>query len=201
LRALDIPDARADLSVKALDQADPAQQTALLDLLERHPKMRLIASSTKGLHPLRAAGLSDDLFFLLDAFQIEVPSLAQRKKDLGVLFETLVRQTVRGMNRDMPMIPDALYAQVTARSWPDNLPELRNFARSFALGLTLQKSSAAELTLAEQIAAFETLVLTDTLRRFGGKSTQVADALGLPRKTLYDKLAKHGLRPKDFRQS
>mgnify|MGYP001815789792 CR=1 FL=1 len=133
--------------------------------------------------------------------QIAVPSLAQRRKDLAVIFEALVRQTVRAMNGDMPDIPESLYAQVIARDWPDNLPELRNFARSFALGLNVKSDAAthAELGLSEQLDAFEKLVLSDTLRRFGGKSAKVADALGLPRKTLYDKLAKHGLKAKDFR--
>lgn len=201
LHALDLRAEPTDLSVKFLDFANPAQQSALLDLIERFPNLRLIASAPKPLDKLRDTGLSADLFFALDVLQIEVPSLAHRKKDLAVLFETLVRQTVRGMNGDMPTIPESLYAQVTARSWPDNLPELRNFARSFALGLNMQQNTAAELPLAEQISAFEKLVLTDTLRRFGGKTTAVADVLGLPRKTLYDKLAKHGLQPKAFRHN
>lgn len=201
LRNLDVRAEPTDLSVKSLDQASPAQQSALHDLLERFPNLRLIASAPKSLDALRDEGLNGDLFFALDVLQIEVPSLAQRKKDLAVLFETLVRQTVRGMNSDMPTIPESLYAQVTARSWPDNLPELRNFARSFALGLNMKQNTAAELPLSEQISAFEKLVLTDTLRRFGGKTTMVADVLGLPRKTLYDKLSKHGLQAKAFRQN
>lgn len=201
IRALDVPSRPTDLSIKSLDLASTAQQSALLDLIERFPNLRLIASAPIPLEALRDTGLSADLFFALDVLQIEVPSLAQRKKDLAVLFETLVRQTVRSMNGDMPVIPESLYAQVIARDWPDNLPELRNFARSFALGLKMQQNTGAELTLNEQISAFEKLVLTDTLRRFGGKTTAVADVLGLPRKTLYDKLAKHSLRAKDFRQS
>ncbi|TDT76745.1 two component Fis family sigma54 specific transcriptional regulator [Litoreibacter halocynthiae] len=201
LKALDLTSQPTDLSVKSLDVANSAQQTALLDLMEQFPDLRVIASSPHSLERLRDTGLRDDLFYALDMLQIEVPSLAQRRKDLAVIFEALVRQTVRSMNGDMPKIPESLYAQVIARDWPDNLPELRNFARSFALGLNVKTdaNSCAELGLAEQMNAFEKLVLTDTLRRFGGKSAAVADALGLPRKTLYDKLAKHDLRAKDFR--
>jgi two-component system C4-dicarboxylate transport response regulator DctD len=203
LRALDLTSQPTDLSIKSLDLASSAQQAALLGLMEQFPNLRVIASSPYSLEILREAGLRDDLFYALDMMQIEIPSLAQRRKDLAVIFEALVRQTVRGMNGDMPEVPESLYAQVIARDWPDNLPELRNFARSFALGLNVQADAAkrAELTLAEQMGAFEKLVLTDTLRRFGGKSATVADALGLPRKTLYDKLTKHELRAKDFRKA
>ncbi|SFR40359.1 sigma-54-dependent transcriptional regulator [Litoreibacter janthinus] len=203
LRTLDLTSQPTDLSIKSLELATSAQQAAIYELMERFPELRVIASSAQSLEELRQAGLRDDLFYALDMMQIEVPSLAQRRKDLAVVFEALVRQTVRGMNGDMPEIPESLYAQVIARAWPDNLPELRNFARSFALGLNVQTDAAsrANLSLADQMNAFEKLVLTDTLRRFGGKSTAVADALGLPRKTLYDKLAKHELKAKDFRSS
>lgn len=201
LHALDITRQPTDLSIKSLDLANSAQQDALLTLMERFANLRIIASSPHPLEKLRELGLRDDLFYALDVMQIEAPSLAQRRKDLAVIFEALVRQTVRGMNGDMREIPESLYAQVIARDWPDNLPELRNFARSFALGLNVQTDATqrAELSLVEQMNAFEKLVLTDTLRRLGGKSTAVADALGLPRKTLYDKFAKHNLRAKDFR--
>ena len=132
--------------------------------------------------------------------KIELPSLARRKKDLAILFETLVHQSVRGLNANMPEIPEALYAQVTNRSWPDNLPELRNFAHSFALGLNMPTDKHAELTLADQMDSFEKMILSDTLKRKNGKAVEAAEALGLPRKTFYDKLAKHNIRARDFRE-
>ena len=99
----------------------------------------------------------------------------------------------------MPEIPDSLYAQVISRPWPDNLPELRNFAHSFALGLNVPSSRQVNLTLSEQIDSFEKMVISDTLKRNGGKAVIAAEVLGLPRKTFYDKMAKHGLKAKEFR--
>lgn len=197
---LKIPIEATDLSVKWIEDSTPEQQSALLQLMESHPHIRVIGSATQSLDRLRAESLSDDLYFALNLMKIEVPTLSQRKKDLPVLFETLVRQSVRGLNADMPMIPESLYAQVMSRAWPDNLPELRNFAHSFALGLNMPTDGKAELTLSEQIDSFEKMVLSDTLKRKNGKAVQAADALGLPRKTFYDKLAKHGIKPKDFRE-
>ena len=47
LRELDVRSEPTDLSIKSLDQASPAQQSALLDLLDRFPNLRLIASAPK----------------------------------------------------------------------------------------------------------------------------------------------------------
>lgn len=197
----EIPDVPCTLSVKFLGAASRTHEAALLRLIEDHPKLRIITSDPQPLAALRAAGLSKDLYFALNLLEIKMPSLAERKADLPVLFETLVRQASRSLNRDMPMIPESVYAHVTTRDWPDNLPELRNFARSFVLGLTSEQTAASELGLAEQIDAFERMVLSETLRRLDGKAADAAKALGLPRKTFYDKLARHHLRPRDFRDS
>jgi two-component system C4-dicarboxylate transport response regulator DctD len=194
-----ISDLPTELSAKWIEHASPEQQSALLSLIETHPNIRLIGSATQPLDKLRQNGLIDDLYFALNLMMIEVPSLSRRKKDLPVLFETLVRQSIRSLNADMPAIPESLYAQVTSRPWPDNLPELRNFAHSFALGLNVPTDRQTELTLSEQMDSFEKMIISDTLKRKSGKAILAAEALGLPRKTFYDKMARHGLKAKDFR--
>jgi two-component system C4-dicarboxylate transport response regulator DctD len=45
----------------------------------------------------------------------------------------------------------------------------------------------------------EQSLLVAALKRHQGRATDVARDLQLPRKTFYDKLNKHGLRPEDFR--
>jgi two-component system C4-dicarboxylate transport response regulator DctD len=198
IESLPLPTMPMDLSVKSVDLASQKQQQALLNLISNHPKVRVIASGNKPLTKLRP-DLLDDLFFALDTIKLEIPPLARRKQDLPVLFETLVRQSVRGLNANMPDIPETLTAQVINRTWPDNLPELRNFAHSFALGLNISSDKHIELTLSEQLDSFEKLILSETLKRKHGKAVEAAKALGLPRKTLYDKLSKYGLRPRDYR--
>ncbi|WP_226780085.1 sigma-54-dependent transcriptional regulator [Oceaniglobus trochenteri] len=196
---LEAPAPRATLSLKNLDCATPRQQDDLLRLIERRPDLRLITSAPAPLADLRARGLSEDLYFALNLMEIELPGLDRRKGDLAVLFEALVRQAVRNLNQDMPPIPDSVYAQVMARDWPDNLPELRNFAHSVVLGINATTTGPSMMTLAEQMDAFEKAVLAETLRRSGGKAARAAAVLGLPRKTFYDKLARHGLKPRSFR--
>jgi len=50
------------------------------------------------------------------------------------------------------------------------------------------------------VAEFERTVIENALRAIGGDVLKLEQALGTPRKTLYDKLKRYGLRPKDFRR-
>ncbi len=62
-----------------------------------------------------------------------------------------------------------------------------------------QEEDAPILGLAEQMARAEKILLVHALRRCEGKASVTAAALKLPRKTFYDKLARHSLRAEDFR--
>ena len=55
-----------------------------------------------------------------------------------------------------------------------------------------------DLTLAERVAQYERDVLESALREHDGRLIDVQQRLGLPRKTLYDKMRKYGLVKDDF---
>ena len=197
LSGLDMSDAPTNLSVKNFDLATDAQIKALKLIGNQHPNVRFIVSSDL---PLGAQGPAQtELASRLAMFEIEVPDLRQRKADLPVLFETVLRQTVRTLNIDMPIISDEVRAHLMARDWAGNLPELRSYARSIAMGSEVAESGSPDLSLTDQLEAFEALVLSETLRRENGKASTAAQSLGLPRKTFYDRLARYNLRPKDFK--
>ena len=98
-----------------------------------------------------------------------------------------------------------------ARDWPGNARELRNLAERYVLlGVTCDYrleallegvgTDGAELPLPQQVELFEKQLLNQALARHRGRIPEVCAHLGLPRKTLYDKLKKHTLRPDDYRQ-
>ena len=99
----------------------------------------------------------------------------------------------------MPAISTETYGEITARDWPENLIELRRFARQYLDAQSPTNTPHEKLTLAQQLDDFEALVLTQTLHQTQGKATQAATQLGLPRKTFYDRLARYDIRPKDFK--
>ncbi|MFT6104806.1 MAG: two-component system C4-dicarboxylate transport response regulator DctD [Paracoccaceae bacterium] len=49
------------------------------------------------------------------------------------------------------------------------------------------------------MAEVERRLLIGALERAGGRAAQAAQALKLPRKTFYDRLSRHALRPEDYK--
>ena len=99
-------------------------------------------------------------------------------------------------------IDDRIRRYLVEHDWPGNVRELKNFAYSIVLDLPSDPGLAPaqpDLTLAERVARFEAAILRDTLTACRGDIARTMAALGLPRKTLYDKLNRHGIDPRDYR--
>lgn len=199
LRELPVPDGPTDLVCKFVDMATPHQQLHLLELLHRHDGLRLLSTSLNPLSEIRPHAVVEDVTLAEGMVEVRLPTLDERREDLPEIFESFVRQAIRNLDIDMPEIPQSVIAEIMTRAWDGDLPELRRHAMSFALGRKAQTDAGGGQSLAEQMDAFERLVLTETLRRTGGSASLAATSLGLPRNTFYDRLARHGLSPKDFR--
>ncbi len=168
--------------------------------------IRVIAATKENLRALADGGhFRKDLYYRLDVARLRVPPLRDRADDTPLLFAAFLDQAeVRRGKPAPPMSPD-IAALLTAYDWPGNVRELKNAAERFAQGLGLQvgdelfESTNADPGLTAQIEAFERRVIIAALKAAGGKVSQVAEVLRLPRKTLYDKLARHGLEGREFR--
>jgi two-component system C4-dicarboxylate transport response regulator DctD len=88
-----------------------------------------------------------------------------------------------------------LLADLSVRDWPGNVRELRNAAERFVLGLDWMEEGAGppSLRLAERVAGFERSVIAGAIAAHGGHLRKVYESLGISRKTLYEKMQKHGL--------
>ncbi|MFK7745617.1 MAG: sigma-54-dependent transcriptional regulator [Roseobacter sp.] len=179
----------------------PAQaQIALIEALDSGSNTRVIAGSNRDLQSCVAAGtLNEDLYYMLDVSPVRIPSLAERPEDIPVLFQHYVAQASEQAGLTAPAITPTVISGLMARDWPGNARALMSEAMRFALGVEEQSGPDAELGLTEQMAQIEQSLLERALRRADGKAVDAARALKLPRKTFYDKLARHGIRADDFR--
>lgn len=201
--ALEAGFTRAEGGTLYLDEVavlpQPAQ-FALIDLLESQPSTRLIAGTYQDLaEQARSGAFHPDLYWKLEVMRVRIPSLSERPEDIPQLFAHYVQLACEHSNLPMPEIPPELGARLMARDWPGNARALMSEAMRFAMGLARDEAEEAGLGLAERMARVERSFLAEALSRAHGNATEAAAALKLPRKTFYDKLARHGLRPESFR--
>ena len=117
-----------------------------------------------------------------------------------MLFSHYVAQAAEQAGIAMPDIPQEHLAALMAQDWPGNARSLMSAAMRFVLGMPEEAAQSAELGLAEQLAQVERSLLIAALGRQNGNASAAAKALKLPRKTFYDKLARYGIRPEDYRR-
>lgn len=176
--------------------------------------IRVIAS-TKG--DLKNACLEgrfrEGLFYRLNVIQIVLPPLREHLEDIPLLFQHFVLQACTKYQRPAPLMTDKILSQLLSRDWPGNVRELKNVAERFGLGFGIdlqnpinheesirpdKQNFKHKKTLVEKMDAFEKNLIAQELARTNGNVKTTYLTLGLPRKTFYDKMNKHGLKRKDF---
>lgn len=138
----------------------------------------------------------EDLYYRIATVGVDLPALRDRAGDIPLLFAGFIKQACRRYDRP---VPDWTRAQMDAwcnLPWRGNVRELKAFAERFVLGVHPQSVSvdAGEgASLPLQLEVFERRLLREALGQAQGNVGQAAQRLGVPRKTLYDKLKRHGI--------
>ncbi|MBF7731268.1 sigma-54-dependent transcriptional regulator [Pseudomonas sp. N040] len=163
--------------------------------------IRVIAASKEDLRQAADQGrFRADLYYRLNVAPLRIPPLRERGEDILLLFHQFAEQARErhGLPAREPSAEQR--AELLRHAWPGNVRELQNVAQRFALGMPLDlDGSRAPLPapaaggLGEQVDAYEKALISAELARPHSSLRSVAEALGLPRKTLHDKLRKHGL--------
>ena len=189
------------LFIDGVEALPETAQYTLLECLEQRAQVRLIAGSTHDLAAEAASGrFNAELYYRLDVTPVRIPPLSERPEDIPVLFRHYVAQAAEQAGLAAPEISPEMIAALMARDWPGNARALMSAAMRHVLGLPDAPGEEADLGLAERMARVERSLLVAALERHGGRASQAARALRLPRKTLYDKLARYGIRPEDYRR-
>ncbi|KFI32918.1 Fis family transcriptional regulator [Haematobacter missouriensis] len=157
--------------------------------------VRFIATSKVDLAEEVAAGrFREDLYYRLNVATIRLPSLAERREDIPLLFLHLAREAAARHGVAERESPPGLLATLSSRDWPGNVRELRNAAERFVLGIEGMESAAGEgARLSDRVAQFERSLISGAISANGGRLKPVYEALGISRKTLYEKMQKYGL--------
>ncbi len=201
-----------------VDALSLPQQAKLLHVIEaqeiwplgaeeaRALDVRIVATSKQDLRAAVAAGtFRADLFYRLSGVSIHIPPLVDRRSDIQLLFQHFVVRSCARFRRPIPRLTETVQVHLQTHDWPGNVRELEHFAERFALGLDAGSGLGAavkaggECNLSKRVSQFEADLIRQTLAVHQGNAQASASALGLPRKTFYDKLARHGIDIASFR--
>ena len=195
-------------------------QIALLRVLQEHEfervggsrriraDVRVIAATNRDLQAgISAGSFRSDLFYRLNVFPIEVPSLRERREDIPLLVEYFIDRYARKAGKDIRGVNKKTLQLLQSYPWPGNIRELQNvIERSVILceteifsidenwlpqspPLTLEPKHQVELPtkLLVQEKNMIEAALKETRGRVSGP-TGAAAKLGIPRSTLESKI-------------
>jgi two-component system C4-dicarboxylate transport response regulator DctD len=145
----------------------------------------------------------DDLFYRLSVATVRIPPLRDRREDIPLLYEHFASRAAKRFGREPPVPTPETMRFLLGHSWPGNIRELARFAERMVLGLgdgaTRPSQPAKRVGLAERVEAFERGLIVRELAVNNGDTRAAAEALEIPRKTLYDKLSRLGIDPRTYR--
>ena len=166
--------------------------------------IRVIAATKEDLRQAADQGrFRADLYYRLNVAPLRIAPLRERGEDVLMLFDYFAGEASVRHDLTPNVLQPVQRTLLLRHTWPGNVRELQNVAERFALGLELALDNSAEGLpaagnevsggLSEQVEHFEKSLIAAELERSHGSMRSLAEALGVPRKTLHDKLRKHGL--------
>ena len=189
--------------------------------------VRVVAASNRDLGSCVAAGsFREDLYYRLEAFQLEVPPLSERSGDIELLAQEFLLEHARAADRPARRLGDDALACIRAHEWPGNVRELSNAierAVTFCNGEIVgaedlparvrrgrEREAGPAVTSGDgpipgKLLEGDVLPTLEELRgryvryvleRTGGNKRRAAALLGVGRRTLYRWLESEGRNPK-----
>jgi DNA-binding NtrC family response regulator len=183
--------------------------------------VRVVAATHRNLEEeVAQERFREDLYYRLKVVEIDLPPLRERREDIPALAQRFLEQVTERLGREPRPIGEAALARLVRHRWPGNVRELQNVieqaavlasgpeiaeddlhlpdaeggpaaaAESRALGFSEAKKSVVE--------EFERRYLLDALRRNDGNVSRTAEAIGMVRQSLQQKIRDLGLRDEDW---
>lgn len=204
------------LFLDEIESMPMSMQIRLLRVLEErkverlgsnHPidlNLRILAATKVDLKQLSETGsFREDLYYRLNVVRVDIPPLRERTSDIPLLWQHFgLVASAQYKRESVPLSAERMHSLLTY-DWPGNVRELRNLAERYILmgesgsfefdSIITNEANPGVMTLPDQIERFEKILLEQELLRQKGSIKGTMEALGLPRKTLYDKMRKYGL--------
>lgn len=176
-----------------------------------HVDVRVLAATNRDLKAVVAAGtFRQDLFYRLNVFPIQIPSLRERVDDIPLLVEYLIERYAKKAGKTIRHIRKRTLELFQAYDWPGNIRELQNIieraivlcdGETFSVNETWvqgerDRQAGPAVPLAASITEREREMIEAALAQSRGQvsgPTGAAARLGIPRQTLDSKIKSLGI--------
>ncbi|MET0051870.1 MAG: sigma-54 dependent transcriptional regulator [Candidatus Thiodiazotropha sp.] len=173
--------------------------------------LRVVAATKVDLKEASEQGVfREDLYYRLNVVTLEIPPLRDRREDIPLLFHHFLLMAGARYQREVPMPNGEQMRVLLTHAWPGNVRELCNIADRYVLlgenvnydlpALMRSESSETAITLKQQVDCFEKSLIKQQLELQKGNLKRTLEVLGIPRKTLYDKMRKYGLDKSQYKE-
>jgi DNA-binding NtrC family response regulator len=181
--------------------------------------VRVIAATHRDLPAMVACGaFREDLLFRLDTMCLRVPPLRERREEIVPLAELFMRRASSEWGTRADRLSEEAVNALIAYAWPGNVRQLKNVIESAAAmattnvvelddlpehvssdlvqgsaGSAVVSPRAGSASLPALVREFESKLVREALAKAGGNQAQAARILGVPRRTLANKVHCYGL--------
>ena len=205
-----------------LGELDMSCQTKMLRVLQeqtfevlgdskpRKVDVRVVCATNADLPSMvKEKTFREDLFYRINLITIHLPALRERRSDIPLLARHFADRLCR--QNDMPAVNFSADAMdyLCSLPYPGNIRELKNFVERTLLVCDKKTITASDLKEQYQpvqpaeerhasldgmtLEEVERQTITDALARYDNNLSQVAQALGITRQSLYRRLEKFGI--------
>lgn len=180
----------------------------------------LAATNIKVDEAIKAGKLRLDLYYRLNAFQLNLPPLRQRREEIPALLKHYMKRLSENYGRPPQPITERLVEACNLHAWPGNLRELHNFVKRYLIlgdearmisELSRAKGGAEQLSILAHMQGASAKDLKKLVRNLKGEAEveairtalqqtnwnrkQAAELLNISYKALAYKLRQYGLEP------
>ena len=144
-----------------------------------------------------------DLFYRINVFPIEIPPIRERKADLYLLINQILKSVCENYGLEQKQFSGDALRKMVSYNWPGNVRELEN---AIERAVTLCESNiiysehlkigkgGIPTTMKEMLEKEEERILEVTLLKYNGDKQLAMTELDMSRTVFYDKLKKYHIK-------
>jgi two-component system, NtrC family, response regulator len=197
----EIGEMHVDLQSKLLRVLETSEFIKVGDTKSTKINVRIIAATNRDLkEEIKEGKFREDLFYRLNVFTIQLPSLRERKEDIPLLANTFLKIFADRTNKRITGIDPMFMKHLQQQEWKGNIRELKNAIERAVILAEGDELRGEDVSFETQsgydsfsfdLGSVEKSHIQRVLRYTKGNKTKAAELLGIGVTTLYRKLEEY----------